>query len=68
MRYDRDAAIGYARQYWDQPCDDGLFWRTDYPLHIDKMRKVLRAPSTRGGKRASFQMASGVSTPCFSAR
>ena len=48
MRYDRDAAIGYARQYWDQPCDDGLFWRTDYPVHIEKMRKLLRAPSSEG--------------------
>lgn len=45
MRYDRDAAVAYARRYWDRPCDDGVFWRTDRAVEVEKMRGVLGAPA-----------------------
>jgi hypothetical protein len=53
MSFDRNAAIAYARQYWDRPCDDGVFWRTDYAVEVDKMRKVLGAP-VKDGWHARF--------------
>jgi hypothetical protein len=48
MRYDRAAAVGYARRFWDRPCDDGIFWRTDYAVDVAGMRKVLHAPAKDG--------------------
>ncbi|HVZ89748.1 MAG TPA: hypothetical protein VHG72_22500 [Polyangia bacterium] len=48
MRYDRDAAVAYAQRYWDRPCDDGIFWRTDYAVDVDKIRKTLSAPAKDG--------------------
>jgi hypothetical protein len=48
VRYDRAAAVGYARKYWDRPCDDGIFWRTDYAVEIAKVRKTMRAPASEG--------------------
>ena len=48
MRYDREAAVAYARQYWDRPCDDGIFWRTDYAVDVAGMRKALHAPAGDG--------------------
>ena len=53
MRYDRDAAVAYARQYWDRPCDDGIFWRTDYAVDVAQMRKALHA-SAKDGWEARF--------------
>jgi hypothetical protein len=48
MRYDRDAAVTYARRFWDRPCDDGIFWRTDYAVDVAGMRKSLHAPAKDG--------------------
>lgn len=43
MKYDRDAAIAYARRFWDRPCDDGIFWRNDHPIDVAQARKAFHA-------------------------
>jgi hypothetical protein len=48
MRYDRDAAVAYAQRYWDRPCDDGIFWRSDSAVDVAHMRKALHAPADDG--------------------
>ena len=49
MSYDRNAAIAYARRYWDKPCDDGIFWRNPSPpVEIENARKVLKASAKDG--------------------
>jgi hypothetical protein len=48
MHYRRDAAIAYARRYWDRPCDDGVFWCSDHVVEIANERKHLKAPVEDG--------------------
>jgi hypothetical protein len=48
MHYRRDAAIAYARKYWDRPCEDGVFWCNDHVVEIAEERKHLKAPVTDG--------------------
>lgn len=38
MPYNRTNALAYADQYWNIPCDDGLFWDANFAVHIDKVR------------------------------
>lgn len=48
MPYSRSAAIAYAQQFWNRPCDDGVFWLTDREVSIDHKRRELSAPAKDG--------------------
>jgi hypothetical protein len=53
MPYNRDAAIDYARRFWDRPRDDGLVWLTNAAIEVDKKRVELGTP-TKDGWEARF--------------
>jgi hypothetical protein len=48
MPLNRKAAIDYARRFWDRPCDDGVVWLTNAPIHVDHARKDLGTPASEG--------------------
>jgi len=73
MPYHRDAAIAYARKYWDRPCDDGVFWCKDHVVDVASMRKANNAPAkdgwearfvpdAKGAEQAVFQRSKGAET------
>jgi hypothetical protein len=74
MPYDRAAAIDYARRFWNQPCDDGVFWLTNAEVNVARKRHELGAkvadgwearfiPDGRGAEQAVFQRTVGVGPP-----
>src|SRR5215831_12501612 len=48
MGYDRSAAVKYAEQHWNIPCDDGVIWLTNESINIEAKRKELKAPAADG--------------------
>ena len=48
MPIDRDAAIAYARKYWNRMTDDGTFDVGSGSVNIAEKRKKLKAPASDG--------------------
>ena len=48
MPIDRDAAIAYARKYWNRMTDDGTFDVGSGPVDVAAKRRKLKAPASDG--------------------
>jgi hypothetical protein len=48
MSMNRDAAINYAKRYWDTVCDDDVIWTSNEAINIQQKRKKLGAPVSDG--------------------
>jgi hypothetical protein len=46
--YDRNAAVDYARRFWDKPGDDGVIWLMNASINVEQERIRLRAPAAEG--------------------
>src|SRR5207244_2956778 len=54
----------YAETYWNQPCDDGVFWLTDREVNVQRKRKELDAPE-KDGWLARFVPDDGAESAVF---
>lgn len=48
MPLDRDAAVGYARKYWNRVADDDKFWTSNAVVSLATKRKLMNAPASDG--------------------
>lgn len=48
MPIDRNAAVAYAKKYWNRVADDDTFWTSDDEIQLADKRKSMNAPAAAG--------------------
>ncbi len=48
MPIDRNAAVEYARKYWNRVTDDDKFWTSNAVVSLPDKRRTMKAPASDG--------------------
>jgi hypothetical protein len=48
MPIDRNAAVAYAKKYWNRVADDNTFWTSDDEIQLADKRRSMNAPAAAG--------------------